>query len=137
MPVEEGGFDIAACVKRKTVVAFEWRAKGIGFEEVCETRVRCDNATGRSIPMPEAWSTALKCLDLTHIVKERLRTVREEHGFSDMGCVMLGQPKPSPLPSPGAALLPGAAVRQGSSRVPSVRPRSRGYMALSSRKLCR
>ena len=64
------------------------------------------------MPLPASWKTSLRCLSLPDLAEKSAHVAREG-GVREARCVVLGQPKPSPLPEPGAALQPGAVVLLG------------------------
>ena len=97
-------------VKRDTLIAFEWRAQGAGFDEKLVVKSRCNNVAERSVHFPEEWRTVLKCQSLGGIGEKSAQNVREERGVAELECIVLGQPKEAPLPPPGATLVPGATV---------------------------
>ena len=109
---EEGGIDIEAPLRKDTQVVFEWRARGEGFDETSQVKLRCNDAIDRGVPLPPSWKTKLRCLSLRDVA-ERSAQIAREGGVRDALCVVLGQPKPSPLPDPAATLQPGAVVLLG------------------------
>ena len=110
--IEEGGVDVAAPLRKDSQVAFEWRARGEGFDETSQVTLRCNSAVDRGVPLPASWKTSLRCLSLPDLAEKSAHVAREG-GVREARCVVLGQPKPSPLPEPGAALQPGAVVLFG------------------------
>ena len=99
VPNEEGGVDIAAPLRKDTQAAFEWRARGEGFDETSQVKLRCDHVVERGVPLPPSWKTKLQCLSLRDVA-ERSAQIAREGGVRDALCVVLGKPKPSPLPDP-------------------------------------
>ena len=49
---EEGGVDIEAPLRKVTQAAFEWRARGEGFDGTSQVKLRCDNAINQGVPLP-------------------------------------------------------------------------------------
>ena len=117
---EEGGVDVEAPLRKDSQVAFEWRARGEGFDETSQVTLKCDNAN-RGVPLPPSWKTSLRCLSLPDLAEKSAHVAREG-GVREARCVVLGQPKPSPLPEPGAALQPGAVVLLGQRSSTSCAP---------------
>ena len=61
---EEGGVDVEAPVRKHFQAAFEWRARGEGFDETSQVKLRCDHVVERGVPLPPSWKTKLQCLSL-------------------------------------------------------------------------
>ena len=114
VPTEEGNFDVEAPLRRDALVAFEWRARGDGFDETYLVKARCNHVLERGVPLPSPWRTTLRCLNLYVLAENAAKAAREgeeERRLHDARCLFLGQPKSSVLPPPDAELVPGATVR--------------------------
>jgi hypothetical protein len=108
---------LEAQVKKKTDIAFRWRAQGVGFDKTFVTTKTCNKVQQRSIPFPDCWRVALKCKSLPVIIDEAARKFRKETRMQ-VDCLLLGQPKHSKLPPADAGNVPGkvVALQIGSSR---------------------
>ena len=109
---EEEGFDVHEPIRWNNIVVFEWHARGTDFDETSLVKPRCDNVVERHVPLPSSWRTALRCLRLDDLAT-RCAARAQEGGIQDALCIVLGQPKGSPLPEPDATLLPGALTGTG------------------------
>ena len=106
--------DVEAPHRRETLAAFEWRARGDGFDETHVVKARCNNVLLQAVPFPSSWRTTLRCLNLRALAENAAKAAREgeeERRLHEARCLLLGQPKSSVLPSPDAELVPGATVR--------------------------
>ena len=97
VPNEEGGVDIEAPLRYDSHVAFEWRVRGEGFDETYLLKPRRLEAVERHAPMPPSWKMKLQCLSLRDIA-ERSAQIARDGGVQDVLCIVLGQPRSSPLP---------------------------------------
>ena len=90
-PIRQPGVQL----KRTSEVAFRWRFRGAGYDEVAELTGRCNNVFERGVPFPESWATALRCLSLDEIAVTSAGKIRsQDQGLSDLRCEVLGRPKP-------------------------------------------
>ena len=95
----DGALDIEAPIQQRTLLLFQWRARGEGFDETSQVKCRCDNAIGQGVPLPPLWKTKLRYSTLPGMAEQSAQVARDG-GVQDALCIVLGQPKPSPLPDP-------------------------------------
>ena len=93
-----------------STVAYEWSIRRENVNETMLVKVRCSAAASRSVPFPERWRTALRCYKLSSIAEASVQKAREEFGFSDLGCRVLGKPQDQVVPQANATCLPGSTV---------------------------
>ena len=92
----DDGVDHDGEITAKTTLMYIWNVIGMGFEETHEKTVRADHAAKRGVPFPEAWRTALKCLQMSRLVGSTLEAAREESDAAEVHCQFLGAPKMTP-----------------------------------------
>ena len=74
-------------LRRASEVVFRWRFRGAGHDEVADVTARCNNVCERGVPLPESWTTALKCLSLLRISHDTVEHIRStERGLTDVSC---------------------------------------------------
>ena len=73
-------------------------------------QVRLDHASARGVPLPENWKAAICCIGLPVKAAKAAKIVRNDMALDAVDCVLLGQPKSSPLPDLTLARVPGALV---------------------------
>ena len=98
---------------QRSEVSFEWYVKVSGYEEKLTIQLKCENASARGVRFPESWNTSIECARLG---KAKIESSIEELKKDSPSVVavalrMLGCPKPSPPPSLGTTLLPGAVAQ--------------------------
>ena len=88
-------FDEASGPLRKTTeLKFRWSFLGAGYDETEETTGRCNNVLERGVPIPDAWSTALRCLSLDEVATASTDKIREkESGLKYVECCVLWRAK--------------------------------------------
>ena len=94
-------------------VSFEWYVSISGCEEKLITKMRCDHASARGVRFPESWNTSIECARLGKAKIESSIEALKKDSPSAVAVTlrMLGCPKPSPPPSLGTTLLPGAVAQ--------------------------
>ena len=94
-------------LRRASEVVFRWRFRGAGHDEVANVTARCNHVCERGVPLPESWTTALKCLALLRIVDNTVEHIRNtERGLTDVACYIAGVPKPPPYEDKIGKLVP-------------------------------
>ena len=89
---------------------FVWRIEVGGIQHEQAVQVRVDHASAQGVPLPENWKAAGRCIGLPAKAAEAAKTVQQDMALDVVDCVLLGQPKPSPLPDPVLKKVPGALV---------------------------
>jgi len=105
--IDDGSYDINETPARRSTIAYEWHASAGGHHEQSWVRLRCDNASGKGVPFPKAWHTALRCSNLATLGEEAAKAAREEIG-GEIACKLLGVAKRTDEPGehqPGATVL--------------------------------
>ena len=81
-------------LRKTTELKFRWSFRGSGFDETEETTGRCNHVLERGVPIPDAWSTALRCLSLDEVATASTDKIREkEPGLKYVECCVLGRAK--------------------------------------------
>ena len=94
-------------------VSFEWYVSISGCEEKLITKMRCDMASARGVRFPESWNTSIECARLGKAkIESSIEALKKDSPSAvAVALRMLGCPKPSPPPSLGTTLLPGAVAQ--------------------------
>ena len=110
----DGGVDHGGEIAAKTTLVYIWNVVGGGFDDTQTTHVRGDNALKQGVPIPEAWKTALKCLQLPALVGSALEAARQESDVAEVDCKLLGTAKVTATADPGET-KPGAIAMMKTS----------------------
>ena len=110
--------------RQRAEVPFEWRFQVFGYQEKCVVKVKCGNTDHQGIRFPEKWRTAIPAARLHEVAQKT--AAETESSVVSLGCVMLGLPKPAPVPIAGTTCVPGAAVQL------QTRSRARQYYLLAA-----
>ena len=90
---------------------FEWCISVRGYEERSAVILQCNHARGRWVPLPESWRAGLRNVGLVEKAEAAARKVQRRSDIRDVKCVVLGLPRPSPLPDAGVSGVPGAVAQ--------------------------
>ena len=110
----DGGVDHGGEIAARTTLVYIWNVVGGGFDDTQTTHVRADNAFKQGVPFPEAWKTALKCLQLPALVGSALESARQESDVAEVDCKLLGTAKVTATADPGET-KPGAIAMMKTS----------------------
>ena len=110
----DGGVDHGGDIAARTILVYIWSVVGGGFDDTQTTHVRADNAFKQGVPFPEAWKTALKCLQLPALVGSALESARQESDVAEVDCKLLGTAKVTATADPGET-KPGAIAMMKTS----------------------
>ena len=86
--------ETTGALRRTTELKFRWSFRGSGFEEVEETNAKCHHILDRGVPLPDAWSIALRSLSLDEVAAASTKKIcHKEPGLSYVECCVLGHAK--------------------------------------------
>ena len=103
------GYNAKARVRKKSAVAFDWRATHPDFEHRTIQEVDADNACERGVKMPAHWKSAIS-FDADQIAATSADKLKRQHRLESCECAILGCPKPAPLRSMEQPLDVGSCV---------------------------
>ena len=108
---ENGMANVDMNISRRCVVHFDWHISVHGYDEHHGVSLMCGHACARGVSFPESWRTGLRCIGLGQKAEAAAQGLRGRSNIRDVQCVLLGHPRPAPLPAPEVTGVPGAVVQ--------------------------
>ena len=88
-------------ITKRAEVDFEWRIEMCGYDERCLARLVCEDACRQSVPFPERWLTAMRCVKLRQLAHDTVEEVGSKTIATNLESVFLGVPKDCGVPERG------------------------------------
>ena len=88
-----GDYDSSVKVKSDSKLAFQWRARGKGFDEAYCVQIRCDNVHKWGVTFPPGWKHVMKSLDLQAVINKQALQTGIDSSVTSLRCKLVGTPR--------------------------------------------